>query len=155
MDTPVRRPYRPAWAGGPRVGWALVLPMLAGLTLFQFYPIAVAVLDSGRSFNPFTGNGATFVGADNYVSLLHDPTFRAAARNTVAYILLTLVLEIPLGLFLAQLIKARLPAHRLLRMTVVAGLAASETVAVLVWNRLYDPTHGLFNSVLGLVGIHP
>jgi ABC-type sugar transport system permease subunit len=154
VATPVGRSSR-SWAGRPRAGWVLVLPLLAGLVLFQFYPIAVALLDSVRTFDPFTGTGATFAGAANYVEVFGDPAFRAAARNTVAYIGLTLLLEIPLGLFLAQLIDAGLPGHRLLRLTVVAGLAASETVAVLVWNRLYDPTHGLLNSLLGVVGIDP
>ena len=157
VATAVRRarPYRPTWAGRPWVGWAFVLPMLGGLALFQFLPIGVAVADSVRSFNPFTGGGATFAGAANYLALLRDGTFRAALGNTVAYILLTLAIEIPLALVLAQFIDARLPAHRLLRLTMIAGLAASETVAVLVWNRLYDPTLGLFNALLDLVGIGP
>ena len=66
---------------------------------------------------------------------------------------MTIVVEIPLAIGLAQLINSRLPGTGLLRITVIAALAASETVAVLVWNRLYDPTHGLFNSVLHLAGI--
>ena len=127
--------------------------MLAGLTLFQFYPVVVAAVQSFQSFNPFTGATEGFDGLANYQALFSDPAFLAALRNTMIYIVLTIAVEIPLALFLAQLINSRLPASGLLRITVIATLAASETVAVLVWNRLYDPTHGLFNSVLHLVGI--
>ncbi|MEV5821928.1 sugar ABC transporter permease [Micromonospora harpali] len=148
---PVAR--RPAWEGSSRAGWLLVTPLLVGLGLFQFYPIVVAGWQSLQSFNPFTGASRGYVGLANYSALLDDPQFVAALRNTVLYIVLTLVVEIPLALGLAQLINSRLPARGLLRIMVIAGLAASETVAVLVWNQLYDPTHGLFNSALRMVGL--
>jgi ABC-type sugar transport system permease subunit len=148
-----RTATRPVRGFSPWAGWLLIAPLFAGLGLFQFYPIAVAGLQSVQSFNPFTGMSNGYVGLRNYAALFADPQFVAALRNTVLYILLTLVAEIPLALFLAQLIHARLPARGLLRSMVLAGLAASETVAVLVWNQLYDPTHGLFNSVLGAVGL--
>jgi ABC-type sugar transport system permease subunit len=148
-----RTRHRPAWAISPHAGQALILPMLAGLTLFQFYPVAVAAAGSFQSFNPFTGAAEGFAGFANYRTLFQDPAFLAALRNTILYVALTIVVEIPLAIGLAQLINSRLPGTGLLRITVIAALAASETVAVLVWNRLYDPTHGLFNSVLHLAGI--
>jgi ABC-type sugar transport system permease subunit len=137
----------------PRAGWLLITPLFAGLGLFQFYPIAVAVLQSLQSFNPFTGAAKGYVGLHNYSELFGDPQFVAALRNTVFYIVLTMAVEIPLALGLAQLINARLPGGRLLRITVIACLAASETVAVLVWNQLYDPTNGLLDSVLHAAGL--
>ncbi|WP_432826258.1 carbohydrate ABC transporter permease [Dactylosporangium sp. CA-092794] len=144
---------RPARGVAPWAGWLLITPLFAGLGLFQFYPIAVAGLQSLQSFNPFTGASNGYVGLHNYSALFADPQFVAALRNTILYIVLTLVVEIPLALFLAQLIHARLPARGLLRFMVIAGLAASETVAILVWNQLYDPTHGLFNALLRAVGL--
>jgi ABC-type sugar transport system permease subunit len=144
---------RPAQGAHPRAGWLLITPLFIGLTLFQFYPIAVAALQSLQSFNPFTGASNGYVGLGNYSTLFADPQFLAALRNTALYIGLTLVVEIPLALGLAHLINARLPAGGLLRIMVIAGLAASETVAVLVWNQLYDPTHGLFNAVLRGAGL--
>src|SRR3954468_13504978 len=137
----------------PRAGWLLITPLFVGLGLFQFYPIAVAGLQSLQSFNPFTGAAKGYVGLHNYSELFGDPQFVAALRNTVFYIVLTMAVEIPLALGLAQLINARLPGGRLLRITVIACLAASETVAVLVWNQLYDPTNGLLNSVLHAAGL--
>jgi ABC-type sugar transport system permease subunit len=148
-----RAEFRPAWTVSPHAGWTLILPMLAGLALFQFFPVAVAAVQSFQSFNPLTGASQDFVGLDNYRTLFQDPAFLAALRNAIAYIVLTNVVEIPLAIGLAQLINSRLPGRGFLRITVIATLAASETVAVLVWNRLYDPTHGLFNSVLHLIGI--
>jgi ABC-type sugar transport system permease subunit len=131
----------------------MILPALVGLGLFQYYPILVAAVQSTESFNPFTHLARGFVGFANYRALVVDPQFRAAAFNTVLYIALTLLVEVPAALALAELINARLPGRTLLRTAVVAGLAASETVAVLVWNQLYDPTHGLFNALLHTVGI--
>lgn len=137
---------------GMSVGPLMILPAVAGLAIFQYYPIVVAAIESLQSFNPFTHEARGFVGLHNYATLLDDPQFRAAAFNTVLYIVLTLLVELPAALALAQLIDSRLPARAALRIAVIAGLAASETVAVLVWNQLYDPTHGLFNAVLHAVG---
>ena len=144
---------RLAPGASPRAGWLLITPLFAGLALFQCYPIAVAAQQSLQSFNPFTGVSTGYVGLGNYATLFADPQFVAALRNTALYIVLTLAVEIPLALGLAHLINARLPAHGLLRIMVIAGLAASETVAILVWNQLYDPTHGLFNAVLRWAGL--
>lgn len=131
----------------------MILPAIAGLALFQYYPILVAAVQSAQSFNPFTHLARGFVGLANYATLLADPQFRTAFVNTVLYVVMTVSVEIPLALALAQLINSRLPARAVLRIAVIAGLAASETVAVLVWNQLYDPTHGLFNAVLNAVGM--
>jgi ABC-type sugar transport system permease subunit len=142
--------------GGRRAagtGLLMILPAIAGLAIFQYYPIVVAIIQSGQSFNPFTHAARGFIGLDNYATLLGDTQFRAAFVNTLGYVVLTLSVEIPLGLALAQLINSRLPARALLRNAVIAGLAASETVAVLVWNQLYDPTHGLFNAILDAIGV--
>lgn len=131
----------------------MILPALAGLALFQYYPIVIAAIQSTQSFNPFTHAARGYVGLHNYAALFSDPQFQAALLNTVLYIALTLLIEVPVALALAVLINSRLPGRAPLRIAVVAGLAASETVAVLVWNQMYDPTHGLFNAVLHALGV--
>jgi ABC-type sugar transport system permease subunit len=146
------------WRRGGHGSWAgygLILPLVAGLAVFQFYPVGVALFQSVHAANPFTGEMSSFVGVANYLDLGADPRFLAALRNTLLYMALTLAIEIPLALALALLINSRMPARGILRIMMLAGLAASETVAVLVWNQLFAQDGGLLNAVLSAVGIGP
>ena len=50
--------------------------------MFQYYPVAQALLGSLETFNPFTHEHSGFAGAANYIDLVTDPQFRAALLNT-------------------------------------------------------------------------
>src|SRR5262249_30535683 len=69
------------------------------------------------------------------------------------YIVGKLILQIPLALGLALLLNRSLPGTRIVRGGVFAALVASEAVVALIWNILYTPDNGLFNVLLGQVGI--
>ena len=138
---------------GAKLGLVFTLPAVAGLILFQYYPMALAAIESLQAFNPFTHEATGFIGTANYVEIFSDPQFRTALLNTVLYIVLMVAVEIPIALVLANLINQRLPTSAVLRTAVIAALAASETVAILVWNQLYNPGSGLFNAILNTIGI--
>ena len=58
-----------------------------------------------------------------------------------------------MALLLAVAINRRLPGSDLVRIAVLATLAASETVSVLVWNQMYEPSEGLLNGILRAVSL--
>ena len=55
-------------------GWLLLLPAVALLALFTYYP-AVATLWQSLHSTPRAGHDNVFVGIDNYRSLVEDPIF--------------------------------------------------------------------------------
>jgi ABC-type sugar transport system permease subunit len=130
------------------MGPLMILPALAGLALFQFAPIAVALLNSLQAFNPFTHRVSGWVGLSNFAQVLADGGFRWSVLVTVIYVLLILALTIPLGLGLAMLLDRRLPGSTFVRAAVLGALAASEAVTALIWNQMYDASTGLFNAIL-------
>ena len=131
----------------------MVLPSIVILGLFAYYPIYVAVIRSFQSFNPFTQAVTGFVGVTNYKAIFADPAFRQATVNTILYIAYSLLFQVPVALVLAVLINRRLPGSDLVRIAVLATLAASETVSVLVWNQMYEPSEGLLNGILRTIGL--
>lgn len=139
--------------GIPYFKYALVLPAIAGILLFQYIPMGEAIVGSLQHFNPFTHAAEGFAGLGNYSDLFSDPQFRQATINTLIYVVAAIVFEVPLGLILAILINRRLPGSRPLRLAVIASLAASETVAILVWNQMYNSPDGLLNGVLSAIGL--
>ncbi len=136
----------------PILGPVLIIPAVVGVALFQFLPLIVAFLNSFRSFNPFTQAARGWVGLRNYMHVFADPTFGTALLNTVFYIALMLAITIPLALGLAVLFDRRLPGTTWARAAVIAALAASEAATALVWNRMYEPSTGLFNTLLSAIG---
>jgi ABC-type sugar transport system permease subunit len=130
-----------------------LLPTFVGLLVFHWWPLVVAVQNSTLRFSPLNPNAAVFVGLDNYVGLFSNERFVRAAVNTLIYIGGKLILQIPLGLGLALLLNRSLPGTRIVRGGVFAALVASEAVVALIWNILYTPDNGLFDVLLGQVGI--
>ncbi|MCC6173912.1 MAG: sugar ABC transporter permease [Chloroflexi bacterium] len=130
-----------------------LLPTFAGLAIFQWLPLGVAVRNSLLRFSPLNPSAAQFVGLDNYLLLATNERFIHATINTLIYIGGKLVVQIPLGLALALLLNRSLPGTKIVRGAVFAALVASEAVIALIWNILYNPDNGLFNVLLGQVGL--
>ena len=63
-----------------RKAWTFVLPGLALIILFVFYPMIQAFI---TSFQTGAGNQLTFNGLVNYKRLFNDLTFRKALTNTL------------------------------------------------------------------------
>ena len=155
MQAALPRPRRSSHLRTDVLGVAtlFLLPTFAGLLLFHWWPLIVAAQNSTLRFSPLNPNAAVFVGVDNYVGLLANERFARAAVNTLIYILGKLMLQIPLALGLALLLNRSLPGTRIVRGGVFGALVASEAVIALIWNILYTPDNGLFNVLLGQVGI--
>ena len=59
----------------------------------------------GLSFVEWSGtNKMRFIGFNNFVRAFHDDIYISAYRNTIIYILATLVLEVAVGFVLAGLV---------------------------------------------------
>lgn len=142
----------PTRRGELAFGPLMVLPAVVGLVLFQFLPLGAAVLNSFRSFNPFTKRPNGWAGFNNFDAVLHNAGFQSAIVMTVIYIVLLLAVIIPLALGLAILIDRRLPGTTLARSAIIGALAASEAVSALIWNQMYAPNSGLFNAILDAMG---
>jgi ABC-type sugar transport system permease subunit len=125
---------------------AMVFPAVLGLAIFQFLPLGTAIFNSVWSFDPFDQSPTGWNGSGNYAAILTDPIFQAAVLNTIAYIVLTVLLIIPLALALAVLVDTRLPGTTFARCAVIGALAASEAVTASIWNEMYATETGLFTG---------
>jgi ABC-type sugar transport system permease subunit len=158
----VRSAPAPALSRLPRVQPEVVavvalclLPTFAGLALFQWWPLVVAVRNSLLRFSPLNPDAAVWTGLDNYIGLLSNERFLRAMVNTLLYIGGKLIIQMPLALGLALLLNRALPGTRLVRGAVFAALVASEAVIALIWNIMFAPDNGLVNVLIGQVGVPP
>jgi ABC-type sugar transport system permease subunit len=94
----------------------------------------------------------TFVGADNYRTILAAGSFRDSMVNTVVFTAITMVGTYVLALATAMAANRELASARLVRTVTVLPAVIPMVVAGLVWKWMYEPDHGLVNTVAGLFG---
>jgi ABC-type sugar transport system permease subunit len=139
---------------GKGVAAALFLiPTVLVFGLFSWWPIIRSVVLGFQRTNLV--EAATFAGLDNFRTLLADPLLGMAVRNTLLFTGLALVIGFPLPIFLAVLMSELRRGSGLMRVLVYLPVVVPPVVAVLMWKWFYDPDSGLFNQLLGLVGLGP
>lgn len=152
--TPAQAPKKGWWARNARqlAPWFFLSPALLFFLVYVILPIGQSI---GISFLAWDGLGeAEFVGLRNYAELRHDPAFYVALRNNLLWLLLYL-LAIPAGLFIALFLNQTMRGMRLYKSLFFFPFVISQVVVGLVFTWFYDPTFGLFNQVIGWVGLGP
>jgi len=134
------------------IGLAYLAPSLVLFAVFVFIPL-------GRTFylslfnTRVTGQISTFNGIDHYLDLITSATFRNGLVATALFALYTVPVGIALGLVLAVLLNQRLRGINVFRTMMSSTIAISAAVGALMWLLLFNPSLGLLNYVLSLVGI--
>ncbi|PZF56183.1 sugar ABC transporter permease [Curtobacterium sp. MCBD17_034] len=150
---------RPSRRRGGRLtsGWRALLFVLPALLLFAaflVYPMVSTVVMSFFSWNGFVTSSPVFVGASNYVRIFtQDPVFWPAFRNTVIWVVLSLVVPTSLGLVIALGLNRKLFGRNLLRSAFYIPAVLASIAVATMWVWLYNPDSGLVNGVLKAVGL--
>ncbi len=75
-------------------------PALLVIAIFVLYPIVQSFVTSGYEWNGYSSN-KVFIGLGNWVELMKDKTFWYAFRNNLVVMVLSIVIQMPIGLALA------------------------------------------------------
>jgi multiple sugar transport system permease protein len=138
------------WRNGLVVA-LFVLPSLLPLFLFTLLPMAASAGISLLRWDLL--RPPRWRGLDNYTSLLGDPAFHDAVRNTLAFIAGYLPLVYVLGLLIALGLHQRLRGIALFRALYFLPVVTSWVVVALVWKWLLNPQSGVVNAFLGTFGV--
>ncbi|MDO8501876.1 MAG: sugar ABC transporter permease [Gemmatimonadaceae bacterium] len=139
--------------------WFFLAPALALIGVFFFLPVAASLLLSVTDFDLYgiadPGN-TRFVGLANYSRLLRTHDFWVALRNTFYFAFVGGPLTIAVSLGAALLLSSKLVRFKGLFRTIYFTPFVTTLVAVaIVWRYLYHTRYGLFNYLLGAIGIAP
>jgi multiple sugar transport system permease protein len=132
-------------------GWAFVMPAVVLIAVFALIPIGWALLLSFQSSNLLAP--AHYVGLANYRALAKDPQFRAAIGHTVVYTVVFVPVSIIGALGLAVALNRKIRGIHFYRLAVFIPLVTSTVATGIVFLWLLDPTFGLVNYLLHLVGL--
>ncbi|WP_094770399.1 carbohydrate ABC transporter permease [Microbacterium gorillae] len=151
-----RRPRRTPltwYRGGGLWNLLFLLPMIIVFAVFSWSPIVQSVVMSLQKTNLIT---AQWVGLDNYAKVLTDPALGAAVLNTLYFALLALIFGFPIPLLMAVLMSEVRRMKGLYSALAYLPVVIPPVVAVLLWKFFYSAdANGVFNTVLGWVGIPP
>lgn len=133
-------------------GYLFVAPFYLLFLVFQLYPMIWSLVLSFYQWNGISPQ--TFVGLQNYASVLRDPMFWAALTNTFWYLAVNLLFILPLSVLLGQLLCAKTlrgrKAHKTLQML---PYITSTAAAGIIFGMLFDVNIGVVNSMLKAIGL--
>jgi multiple sugar transport system permease protein len=137
-----------------RAGRLFVAPNLAAVVVFMLFPLGFSLYMSLHNWDLFTP--AKFAGLSNYRDLFtEDPLFSIAMRNTVVYVVGTVVPTVLISLAVAGVLNRKIKGISIFRTIIFLPLAVSSVVIAVVWQFVFNTNNGLLNIVLGWVGISP
>lgn len=134
-------------------------PSLLIIALFFFLPVITAFVMSFTDFDIYAlGNleYLRFIAFKNYSTLLSDPLFWTAIKNTFYFVLVGGPLSVAASLAAAVLLNSKFIRFKgVFRLIYFLPVVTTHVAVSIVWRYIYHPRFGLLNYLLGFVGIGP
>jgi len=122
--------------------------------IFIVYPIYRQFNISFYNWHIFPGAANPGVGFANYTAAFNDPTVRTAALNTLLFTVITVPIQMVLGLVAAAILTDRLPGRGLLRGLIFLPVVTSWVVVSYIFAYIFAQQGGLANAVLSVFEGH-
>lgn len=140
-------------------GWsrrAPLLPALLFVIVCTQIPFLLTIWYSLRSRNLLRPEGEEFVGLQNFADIFVDSTFRTAALNSIIITFGCVFAALILGLILALLLDRKFPGRGVARTMLITPFLIMPVAGAMLWSiSMFNPTYGLVNWLIGLVGFAP
>jgi multiple sugar transport system permease protein len=134
-----------------RTGWLFLLPAMVYFAIFTGFPLVYGFWVSLQEWNMMSPR-MTFIGADNYLALLDDHTFRESLSNTAVFTAGIVVCVIVFSFLVAVLLNQKIRSMTFFRGVFYSPAVTSVVAISVVWLWILDPEYGLINQVLHGVG---
>jgi len=134
--------------------YVFVLPFILSFCIFWIYPLCSTVV---MSFQDVSITNTQWVGFKNYGKLLKDTVFHTAIKNSVTYMLLTLVLLIPFPMLFAALMDSRLvKAKGFWKAVLYAPALTSVVISGMLFRLMFSEAKtSQMNVLLQSLGMEP
>jgi ABC-type sugar transport system permease subunit len=130
----------------------VVMPVIIFI-VFVGYPVIDTIRLSFFSWDGI-GFGKTWIGLKNYVDLVHDPRFYVALKNTGLWTILTLLVPVGFGFFLAVFLSSnKVYASGLIRSLIFLPTTMSLITIGIMFGLILNPIFGAANTILSNFGL--
>src|SRR3989454_1039571 len=136
------------------LGVAMLAPMVLVLLLVVAYPLADSLWLSLHRVNLANPEqGQPFVGLGNYLHAFRQPAFWYSIHRTLYFTLLSVALELALGLLFAVLLNERFRGNLGARLAMIFPWALLTVSNGVLWAWILSPTYGVANALLVGLGV--
>ena len=136
--------------------WLFLLPVIIILFIAALIPLLSGLY---LSFHDFKLNMPSipiqFIGLDNYIELFGDEMFLTSLRNNTIFAILSVTIEMLLGILFAMLLSEDNRLSRGMITIVLIPMVIAPVVAGTLWRMMLDRTYGVINYILSFIGIPP
>lgn len=129
-----------------RLAILFLIPWVAGLVLFNVYPILSTIYYSFTEYNLM--KAPKFIGLANYTKMFRDPLFYKAVYNSLYFVFIGVTLQIVLSVFSAVLLNMDIKGRGIFRTIFYLPTLVPPVASSLVWMWMLNPQYGLVNSIL-------
>ncbi len=136
---------------GRRALW-LLAPAVLALAAIIGYPLVETVRLSFTA-TQLIGGGGGWVGFDNFAAALHSDEFWSALGITVVFTIVTVGIEMAMGLLVALLLDLPLRGRGLVRGLLIVPWALPTVINAMMWRVIYNPEFGAFDALLQQLGL--
>jgi len=139
-----------------RFAWFLILPSFLFIALIIFYPTIFSfVLSLFQVDLTRRAQGTPFVGFRNYAEILRSSYFWSSMGRTAYFTVVSIVLEMVLGFFIALLLNQKFRGRGILRSLLLLPWALPITVDAIMWKWIFNANYGALNALLTQTRILP
>ena len=130
------------------------LPALCLVAGLMLYPLIYTLILSTRRYD-LDFKSYSFVGLSQYVTALTNQRFWDAFVRTFYFTALSVIASIILGMVMALILNREFRGARWARTAFLLPMVATPVATSLVWMMMFNPTLGVLNYFLSLVGLPP
>ena len=130
----------------------MLAPAVMLLAVFELFPILYGVYISACDWRL---QCVQVIGFDNYLRALTTSSTWHSLLITATYALISVPLQLGLGMGVAYLLYQRVRAQSFFRTVLFLPYITSTVASAAVWSYLYSPDNGLLNTVLKTIGLTP
>ncbi len=131
-------------------------PAVFVVFVLMVFPVFYTVYMSLHSWFASSVTVPEFIGLQNFKrAFLEDERFRNAILLTIYFTVLATAMQLVLGVALALLLNRPFRGKGFFRSIFLLPMVATPVAIALVWMMMYNPTLGVMNYLVGLVGLGP
>lgn len=129
------------------------LPAITFVMVMMIFPVVFTAFLSFTNWNLTSGQPLSIVGLRSYFRVLREPRFLEAMGRTFLFTGGAVLAEAVLGTAVALVLHREFFGKGLMKLLLLLPLVATPVAIGIVWNLFYDPTIGLANYALSLLGL--
>lgn len=134
-------------------GLVVLVPIFAWYAVMAFWPILDAVFMSVVNYKLLDPAASKFVGLKNFKDLLTSNLFWLSLEHTLIYAVVLFVVMLPLALLISGCLTSVVRGRSFYQFVIFLPVVVSLVAISLLFKYLMDPQVGLFDWILGLLGL--